>query len=66
MEPAFVALVMAELQVVLSWFPNRFPALLELCERTVRTLNANQLGDLDKYAAHQEVGVFSLMVSYLG
>jgi len=63
MEPAFVALVVSELQVVLSWFPSRFPALLELHERTIRTLNADQLGDLDRYAAYQEVGVFRPMVS---
>ena len=58
MDPAFVALVMSELQLVLSWFPHQFPALLELRERTARMLNADELGDLDKYAAYQEVGVF--------
>ena len=64
MEPAFIALIMSELWVVLTWFPDHFPALLEFYNRTVCSLSAYQLDNLDNGVSYKEA-CFHWLVSCL-
>ena len=55
MELDFVTSVVSELNEILIWFPNRFPALLVFYNQTVRSLSMDQLKELNEHNAQQEV-----------